>query len=243
MKKAIFAAALLVCMVGSGFSQTVEEHRLKIVGSVELAVAPDHASFSFSVSRTEPKLSGAVKIVREKVNDITKALKKSGLTDENIRTSYFSSGPKYEEVYSGNRQYDRKLVGYQATVSVQVDLDDLTLVEPLIILVSEYEPSELSNVRFSLKNYEKIKKDALRLAFKKAKEKALILTEESGCELGSVIEMDATSAKTYHYEPTPFNASYSIETEQIEVDNTSPGTFFPGDIKVSASVKVIFGIK
>ena len=237
---------LLVCLSGSAFSQTIDGHRLIIIGAVELAVPPDHATFSFSISETEPKLSSAVKNTREKVNLIISSLKKSGLTDENIRTSYFSSGPVYDNPsgqYSGSRGYERKLIGYQASISVQIDLDNLSSIESTVIKVSEFEPNSLSNVRFSLKNYEKVKKDALRMAFTKAKEKALILTEEGGCNLGEVIEMDGTSSKTFRYEPTPFNASYSVETDQIEVDNTSPGTFFPGDIKISASVKVTFEIK
>ncbi len=243
----IIIIMLLVCLSGSAFSQSYEDHRLIINGVVELAVPPDHASFSFGVSVTESKLSDAVRKTKEKVNIITDSLRKNGLSNDNIRTSYFQSGAKYNNEggsYYGGKGYEKKLIGYQASISVQVDLDSLEWLESIATKVSEFEPNSLSNIRFSLKNYEKAKKDALRLAFVQAKEKALILAEEGGCDLGNVIEIDGTSSRSIYYgTPTPFNASYSVERDQIEVDSGSPGTFFPGDIKISASVKVTFEIK
>jgi len=237
MNKVLVIAALL-CLSGNAFCQSPEAHRLIVGGSVEIAVPPDHVSFNFSVSETEPKLGDAVRKTRVRIEKIIDALKNLGLSDRNIHTSYFSSGPQYSD-----DRYNRKFLGYKATITVQIDLDSLQLLEPAVITASEFDPTTLSGATFSLKDYESMKKEALRKAFIKAQEKAQLMAAEGGCKLVDVIEIDEISGTGHRGYPNPFNASYSIEADQINIETDSPALFFPDNIRIKASVKVIFELQ
>ncbi len=236
IRKQIFISLIVAILtVGAAFAQNFDQKRLTVTGSVEMRVTADHASFSFSVKGTGANLSQAVARARQKIDLIAAVLHDTGLPENNLRLSHFYSGENFQ-----NRAFFSSSQDYHAKISAVVEIDSLELLEQAIMAVSEQMPEKLSAVKFSLRNFEQYKIDVLTQAAAKAREKAEILAKELKATLGEVLFIEERPvSRGYH--PNPFN---SVSRPETPIDSGSSGSsFFPQDISLSASVKVIIALK
>jgi len=197
----------------------------------------DNAIFTFEISGTGSTLNEAVENARRHVADISGALLEIGLTRRNLRTSLFHSGENF-----GGKAFLSKSRDYKTNITVIVDIDSLQFLEPAVMKVSEYKLERISNIRFSHKNYEGLKEEALERAIKKAKRKAIMLASVMETKLGNILhieELYPRSASEYRNYPNPFNASIQVPSEEIICDPGSIDGFYAQEIKLNAKVKVI----
>lgn len=222
------------------YGQEFDENRLVTSGTIELSIPADNATFTFEVKGVGSSLNKAVIEAKNRVKFISDALFKNGLKEKNLSTSYFYSGENF-----GDKAFLSSKRDYKARITVMVNIDSLELLESSIIIVSDALPERISNITFSLKNYEQQKIEALEKAVKKAKEKATILASNMGAQLGSILYIEEVQnvppqirGRGGNY-PNPFNASLEVSPEMSSFGKQKNSGFFVQQIKIVSKVNII----
>jgi uncharacterized protein YggE len=223
------------------FAQEFDKNSIIVFGNAEVSIPADNATFTFEVEGEGSTLSQAVNTAREKVRDISGLLFKVGLTEKNLRTSFFHSGENI-----GNKAFLSSKRDFKAVITVLVNIDSLELLENAIIKVSEAKPESISNIDFSLKDYEQYKMDALEKAILKAKEKANMLASKMDTKLGNILSIEEIQGEPTTFRggrayPNPFNVAYEINGTTNQGINSSSG-FYAQQAKITAKVRVAIEI-
>lgn len=194
---------------------------------------PDLATVSVGVLTTSKTAKEAQDNNNKSINQITDAVKKLGIADEDITTSNFSIYPNY--IYEGGRN---EINGYQAsqTLSVKVrgiDASTDTLNKVLDSAV-ESGSNQLQGVTFGFADADNLKQQARTQALEKAKTKAQELASQAGLKLGRIVSISDSSSSDY---PTPY---YDMRSEAGGAAASSVQT---GSQDVTATMTVIFEVK
>lgn len=214
-----------------------DPHRLIATGSAEVSSSADNAAFTFEIAGNGSSLSEAIENTKNRVKTISESLFSIGLTRRNLRTSFFHSGENFN-----NRAFFTRNRDYKAKITMLVDLDSLELLEPVLMAVSELNPERISDIEFTLKDYEQLKDAALESAIKKAKQKVDMLASVMQTRLGNTLfieELNPLSEQQNRMYPNPFNATTQIQSGGIQIDPGVAGSFYAQQIKVNARVRVI----
>jgi uncharacterized protein len=219
-------------------------NQLVVVGSAELKVKADQATFFFSVTGVSSTLRQAVEDADTKTRAITDKLAGVGIGPRSMSTSQFYSGEN-----SGDRAFLSSSRDFKATLTTMVKLDSLELLRPVLFIVSEHEVQSLSEISFSLRNEPELHRKARIEAAQKAKEKAEELAKTLGVNLGSAISIEEETDQAFNpYSrgsrayPNPFNTSTNL-SEVVVTDTNSDSGFFAQTISVFAQVRVVFQIR
>ncbi len=244
MKKII---PLLVMMLAvSGQSQDFVEGELITFGNVKMCAPADNAAFLVRVEGTGATLNEAVTAVRQQVEEITTALFDLGLSQKDISTSHFYSGEN-----TGLKPFFSSREDFKASISVTVNITDLDLLEPAIIRICDFTPAGLSDISYTLNDYECLKMEALTAAIQKAETKAQLLARELGVGTGDVLlieeipawphtEQLLSSSRPGGY-ANPYNAAiFQAASGNIELDGGT--AFHTREICFSVKVKLALAI-
>lgn len=249
--KVFFTFVVVFAIYPATLFAGIEKNTMAVEGSVEILAQADSASFSFEVGGKGASLHEAVDRARGKVSKISKSLFKAGLKKKNLRTSLFHSGENTED-----KSFLSSSKDYVANITVVVVLDNLDLLETAVIRVSEAKPKSLSDFDFSLKNYEKLRMEALEKAILKAKEKAELLARVMNFKLGDVLSVsvkesisdsrpDLQSRLSRQF-PSASNAVVESGKTGSDVyatsDTLSGAGFFARQFKIRAKVKTVIEI-
>lgn len=242
MQRMLFSVVLIIHLSSFNVnaqlwqSQNNFEHNVIIVsGSSKTEIAADRASFYFEVSGFSNDLNSAVKNAQEKVDIISKKLFQIGLSENNLTTSQFKSSENF-----GDKAFLSSKRDYKALIKVQVNIDNITLLEPVINTVSLMNPDYISTLTFSLKNIETVKMLTIKEAVEKAKEKASSICESLKINLGTPLYVEEIQNNNY---PNPFNSVVSLQRGVVNEETTQVSSIFIENISVEAAVKVIFSTK
>ncbi|PJB02146.1 MAG: hypothetical protein CO127_00665 [Ignavibacteria bacterium CG_4_9_14_3_um_filter_36_18] len=162
------------------FSQEIQQNQLIVYGYGSVEKEADIAKLYFSIRGLGPSLELAVKDAQSKILAITTKLFAIGLKESNISTQSFSSNENNRDKAFWSSDKD-----YEATMSVNITIDSLKLLESTVIIISEHKVNNLSNINFELKNDEEVKLQARDVAVKNAVEKAKIFAANLNIELGA----------------------------------------------------------
>lgn len=174
---------LLSCLfVASGSLKAQKEPEkkyIKVKGTGTVSKEPDLVYLNLAITTLEKNAKEAYETNVKKSNDLINAAKEIGLSSEDFKNSF-----------SLSESHDRqgKRLGFSATNSLKVALDDFGLVTKLIDISSNFVTG--SDIRFGLKDYKKASLEALDSAFIDAKIKATALAEKAGLKLGEAISID-----------------------------------------------------
>jgi len=236
LKKQEIVFLIIIFLCSSGFTQfwrmddTFENNTVIVSGSVELEVPADYASFKFTVKAYGNDLRAAVDEARKKVGVISKALFSIGLKETNLTTSRFYSGENTK-----NKAFLSSKRDYTAAIDVIVKIDDFNFLEAAVVKVAEYEPAEMSDISYGLKNYEDYRRRSLKAALDKAAEKADLIARELKVEIDHPIYVEET--------PSVGATNYTNSVSIVEAEISGISSIFTEKIKLEKSVKVIYQIK
>ncbi len=219
------------------------ENRMTVFGKAEVSAPADRAKISFTVTGYGPSLRGAVDKAKEKIADISSKLVETGLKKKNLNTSYFFTGENPD-----SRAFLSNKKDYRARITMYVSVDDLSLLESVLFLLSESEVDDISNVLFSLKDNGSFKQKARQLAVQEAKKKAEEFAKELNIALGRAAVVEEIPQAGLQREPyirqqqLASNVSYQ-QFLQSEFDAQDGTGYLTDTIQVHSAVKVVFKIK
>ncbi|MCC4236321.1 oxidative stress defense protein [Vibrio anguillarum] len=188
--KLMTSVTLLSGLLSFGsMAQEMNFPHLSTTGYGEVVAAPDMAEFSVKVVESTLTAEQAKRAVDKVVEAFVARLKESGVTSQQISSSNLYLAPQYHHPKSGKPE----LVGYQATRSVTVEVEDLSQLNQYLDVALGEGINQVDNIQLKVRNQEQYQQQARLAAIQDANIKALSLAEGFKLKLGDVWQIDYNS--------------------------------------------------
>jgi hypothetical protein len=204
---------------------------ISTTGTGDVAAAPDRAQITLGAVVETRQAADAQGQLAQIMQRVLKEIKAIGVPDEKIRTTGLSLTPVYSQPKpkADPEPEGPRIVGYRATSSVRVQLDDLDRVGAVIDAGIAAGANQLSNLSFDLRDDLGHRQQALRLAAREARVKAEAIAAALGLQLGEVLEVREDGAQI----------SYPVE-RRFAAPAAAGTPIQPGQVQVTAAVTARF---
>jgi len=192
--KLILAIIVVVLLAGVAIVSILRDrivnqpqYQVSITGQGKVAYQPDVANVIVGVQIDKmAKAEDALKQLNEKMGKVSAAIKALGIKEEDIKTQNYSLLPQYDYVNNVNT-----LSGYNANEQLVVKVSDIKTnpnnVSRIVEEASKAGANQILGINYDLSNGEDLKQQARILAIADAKNKANVLAQAAGVELGEVV--------------------------------------------------------
>jgi uncharacterized protein YggE len=157
---------------------------------------------------------------------VIEAIKALGIPEDKIKTVTYSVYPNYDWEL-------RQTTGYRVTNMIQIEIDDLDLVGPVIDAAADAGANNIQGISFGLSDdvAEQLQTDAYVLALQNARDKADLIADTLDIEVTGVLYVSESS-----YTPYTATRSYAVSDEAMG----APTPILEGSLSVSVNVQVAF---
>jgi uncharacterized protein YggE len=202
------------------------QNTLTVTGTGTVKIMPDVAYVTIGVTTNDADAAKAQQQNKDAMNAIFDALKKEGLTDDDMRTTSYTTYPRYN--YDTN-----EVTSYEVSNMVELTIADIDNVGKYIDIASENGANTAYPVAFSLLNQSGPYNQALELAMTSASGKAQAIISASGNEIVATLSIQENS---YGY------AVYARD-EMAAMDTDAASTpISAGELEIAATVTVVYEI-
>lgn len=207
-----------------------------VSGTGSVTAQPDQAIVRFGVvTRAETAQEARTKNATAAKNAMN-AVRDLDIPDEKIRMETLRLQPR-REYNPETKRHEEK--GYEATRQVVVEVDRLDVLPQLVADVVEGGANRLDNIDYQLSDRSRFRNEALREAAQAARDKARLLAETLGTELGPVRTINEQSFDFVR--PQPQMARMEV-AKTADAAQAEPEAYAAGEIEVSAQVQVVFDL-
>lgn len=237
--RTFFIFSLLSLISCGSFSQSVVTTENQVVRQVsvsgmgEAKVEADMARVHLSAQAQSNTSAEAKNIVDQRVNEVIRILDSVGLDEEDLTAGQISISPRYN--YRNNRQ---EFIGYFASRSIQVEIDDLDLLNTFLDAALEQQIDGINQIEYRTSNEEEAKTLAREMAIQDSKQKAEFLAQAYGVELGNVISINYQSS---YASPVIYEQVGLARAESFAAD--SAGQYIPDQLSFSDRISVVFELE
>jgi len=209
--------------------QDREPRTISVTGSGSVKIPADMARLTFSLLTKESTALASVQNNATKMNKVYDALKKIGISEDNISTANYSL---YQETFWKD---GKDIPGqYVTSNNITVVLDDVEKSGLVIDTAIAAGVNQMNGISFFVKDSKEALDQARKLAFQQAKEKAELFATEAGCKVGKVISIMENSG------------SYPVVREMADAKmlTASNSTMISaGQDSITATVSVVFELR
>lgn len=189
MIKAILIVIFLVAIAAGASAQTPAPAPnppvVVTTGEATVKRAPDRAWVTIAAESRAKTAREAQKMNVDAMSAVMQKLKGSGLPADAIRTALYDLHPEFD--YRDGRQ---TLRGYVARNTVEVRLDDVTRTGDILELVVGAGATNVSGIRFDLKDRGAAERDALTRAVADARARAEAAASGAGMKIDRVLRVE-----------------------------------------------------
>ena len=154
-------------------------------GEGVVQATPDRAWITVSAESRAANPRDAQRKNAEAMKPVHDRLRAAGIPEDAIRTTVYDLQPDWD--YSNNR---RVLRGYVARNTIDVRIDDADRVGELLDIVVSAGATSVENIRFDLKDRDRLAREALRLAVADARARAAAAAAGAGMMIDRIIRID-----------------------------------------------------
>jgi uncharacterized protein len=184
-----FTAVLLVLMPIAASAQQPapprEQPTVVTAGEGVVQAVPDRAWISVTAESRAANPREAQRKNAEAMKPVQDRLRAAGIPDEAMKTTAYDLQPDWD--YSNNR---RTLRGYVARNTISLRIDNVDRVGELLDLVVSAGATSVDNIRFDLKDRDRLERDALRLAVADARARAVAAAAGSGLSFDRILKIE-----------------------------------------------------
>lgn len=209
-------------------SMTAAPARIVTSGEAEIRVVPDRASISIGVQTRAATAALASSDNARRQKAIIDTLRAMGLSAEQITTQNYSVYPetRYEPTTGVG-----KVIGYNVSNIVRVDLRRVDQVGPFIDATLAKGANQINSIQFSSSTAAEARRTAMADAVRDARADAEVLARAAGGTLGSLIELTSNSA--------PIRPMFG-EMAMAAAKDRAQTPIQPGEQTISAAVTVVW---
>jgi len=193
----IILAVFLLVGINQKLNTVITNNTVSFNGQGKIFAKPDIATIEFGIVTEATTSKDAQDANSKKSQKVTDFLKKQGLEDKDIKTTYYNIYPKYSSyppIIYDERQVqaypvptEPKIVGYSVNQGFQVKIRDFDKLSGIIDGLVTNGVNNVNNLGFSIDDPEKVRSEARSLAIADAKKKADELKGKIGIKLGKII--------------------------------------------------------
>jgi uncharacterized protein YggE len=188
MRWIALAAALLVPLTASAQQPASPQRDQPVVitsGDGVVQATPDRAWITVSAESRAGSPREAQSRNTAAMKPVLDRIRAAGIPEDAIKTIGYDLQPEWD--YSDNR---RTLRGYVARNTVDVRIDNVDRVGDLLDTVVTAGATSVENIRFDLKDRERVEREALRLAVADARARATAAASGAGMSVDRIIRID-----------------------------------------------------
>ncbi len=215
---------------------------ITVNGTGEAVAVPDLATFTFSANETAKTVNVARDAATVSINKAIDVLKKSGIVENDIKTTGYSINPKYEYTNGDCNVYrcttgKQTFIGYEVSQTIEVKVRDLNKVGQLFADVSASGVKNIGDISFTVESQELLKQEARNEAITKARKQADELADALGVSLVRISSFNEGGSY-----PMPYYAKGGDMMEVSAVANQAP-TVPAGEQKIISNVSITYQIR
>lgn len=227
-------AVLTLTLLAAPVAAEEMPRHVSVVGSGEITVVPDRASLALGVEMRARELKVARDEVSRVVADFLALAGKMKIEKESLNTSQLTIRPEYDWIAATRK---RKLTGYYVARQINVELDDLEKLGPLLERAVELGVNSVSGPYFTSSRHGELTRVALKRAAEDARRNAEVLAMTLGASLGPIRSVQAQNANLPP--PRPYQRA-----QALAADSAGGGeeTYEPGEIKLTQRVSAMFDL-
>lgn len=207
----------------------VEVKTITATGEGAIKVIPDMASVTVGVLSEHKELIKAQDDNANKMNAVINSLTDLGIKKEDIKTTGYNISPKYDWDKATSKSV---LVGYTVSNTIEVIINDITQSGIVLDKVVANGSNNIHGIRFGVKDETTLYNQALELAVKDAKAKALAMGK--GLNITNIEPLHITEASNRY---VPIYAEKNMIMDAVNRESTPISL---GELDVTASVTVEF---
>lgn len=214
-------AAIAVLLAPLSAQVTARRPVVRASGEGIVSVRPDQVKVTINVSTGANTATEAADVNASETTKVMGALRGTlGATAE-IRTVGYSLSPRYN---NNTRTYD----GFTASNSVEVTISDLNMAGRAVDTAAGNGATSIGGIRFTLKDANPSRMQALRLATIQARQNAEAIASGLGKSLGNVV----IAQDSYAVSVTPVDVRLGAGAA------ATPTPIEPGNVDVRATVSI-----
>lgn len=223
--------------IGAPLHQADDEVRtVSVTGAGQVSAEPDTAVVTVGVETEAEEATEALDENGRRMQELIDALEDAGIEPEDLQTQAVRLRPQYEERrMEDEREPRREVVGYVATNTVEVTVQDIETLGELLDTAIEAGGNRIEGVRFELSNPTEVLDEAREAAWNDAQRKAEQLATLADEELGQVLSINESSRT-----PRPIVRG-AAAFEEAEADVAVP--IEPGRQTVDVTVQVTWQLQ
>ena len=200
---------------------------IRVTGEATITAKPDQAEIDIGVVTQAQTAQDAASQNAQKVEAVLAALRKAIGAGADIKTVGYSLNPNYRYPERGGQP---TITGYTASNTVQVKTGNLTEVGKIIDIATQSGANNIQALRFTLKDEQASRAQALKEAALKARTKADALASALGLRIQRVLFVEEHSQGT----PVPVYARAAMEASAAQTP-IEPGTI---DVRATVTLTV-----
>lgn len=213
-------------MASAAWGQASVKRSIQVEGQATMSVEPDLARLSLGVETQGDTAAKAQALLADRAASVLAALTRAGLDRAKITTSSFRVSP----VYSTKQDKQNTIIGYRAETTLAVELSDLPSVAAVVDAAMAAGANAVRSLTYDRANMESYKEQLIRAACDDAAMKAGAAAGALGAKLGGPVSVDLQDSF----------AARDTANFMVMKAAASPDFLSPGELEISASVRVEF---
>ena len=199
-------------------------------GEATVKRAPDQARVTIASESRAATAAEAQRLAAEAMTTVQKALAKTALPADAIKTTNYSMQPDLEWANGRSR-----VKGYIVRNEIEVRVDDMSKLSGVIDAAGSSGATSMSNLQFDLKDRAAAEREALRLAVQDAMERAKAMAAGAQATLGPILRVEERLDDS----PRPMPMMRMTQSAAA----AAPTPVSPGDVGIRAEVFVTVAIR
>lgn len=223
MKKLVCSVFFL--MILFNVEAQTSKGSIEVVGKATIKTIPEEVIFRIPLKIIDSSYLECSTAINKTLSNLRNELISKGIADSRIRTANFSISDHM--VYEGGK---RSQQGYQGSVTVIVSENySVDFVQKVLQSVEKLELTYAINFSMSTDQKEELTKIAISQAVEDAKQKALVLSEASGVQLGEISRIsygkDSYRAEPLHTERMLSSTMDAVGSNELSLSPTRIALF------------------
>lgn len=206
---------------------------IRVQGTGEVRAAPDQATADFAVETAATNAQEAAAANAQAMDRVIQALVRAGVPRERIETRDYNVFPDYDPrpMEQGG---EPRIRGYRVMNTVSATTQDINRVGAIIDAALGAGANRVHGVRFSLRDPQRFRSQAIAEATRRARADAEALASAMGVQLGMIRE--ASTLEVGYGGPIPMMAREGM----ADMAQSAPTPINPGEQVVRATVMIVF---
>lgn len=214
--------------------------QITVKGTGNVSVKPDLVVITLDLENQHREYDQAMQLAADSVVNITSAIESVGFNKKDLKTTSFNVRTHYKNYKDKDNNYKSRFDGFVCEQALKIEFGfDSKVMSNVLSAISKATVNPKMNVQFSVKDKTAVSEELLINSTKNARNKAEILSQTSGVELGNLISIDYNWGELHLFS----SAKYDMEDRCMAMDSSCAPEFEPDDIDVNDSVTFVWEIK